>query len=122
MSVHDRMSERLAWTVVRAGQRGMDDWRRTGTCYGGNAKRRRRGRLQPRQWRRGSPECLGWEGGGERTGMPPPNANTHTHIHDQHKTNTAESHAIKHAHQQDTCRQSHTPGGVCAWVGGWVGR
>lgn len=117
------MCERLAWTVVRAGQRGMDDWRRTGTCDGGNAKRRR-GRLQPRQWRRGSPECLGWEEGGRTGGVPPPNANTHAHIRDQQTTNTPESHAIIHAHQQDTCRQSHTQshrqGGVC--VGGWVGR
>lgn len=63
---------------------------------------------------------LGGGGRGE-TGMPPPNANTHAHIHDQNKTNTAESHAIKHAHQQDTCRQSHTSGGDCVWVGGWGG-
>ena len=53
--------ERLAWAVMRAGQRGMDDWRRTGTCDGGDVKwkrRRRRGRLRLRRWRRGNPECL----------------------------------------------------------------
>lgn len=54
--------KRLAWAAMCAGQRGMDDWRRTGTCDGGNVKRkwrRRRGRLRLRRWRHGNPECLG---------------------------------------------------------------
>lgn len=60
MCERQKECERLAWAVVRAGQRGMDDWRRTGTCGGGDARmRRRRGRQRLRQWRRGNPECLG---------------------------------------------------------------
>lgn len=56
--------QRLAWAEVRAGQRGMDDWRRTGTFGGGDARTWRRGQRRLRQWRLGSPECLGWHGRG----------------------------------------------------------
>lgn len=93
---------RLAWAVVRAGQIGMDGWRRTRTCSGGDAKRRRRrrGRQQLRQWRLGSPECLGWVGEGmeeEEEERPPP-----------------DTIQTKHA---DTFVHRHRVGGVCVRVG-----
>lgn len=99
---------RLAWAVVRAGQRGMDGWRRTRTCSGGDARRRRRrrGRQQLRQWRLGSPECLGWVGEGmgrrRRRRSPPPDT-----IQTKH-TDTGQTRSYTHA---------HGVGGVCVRVG-----
>lgn len=85
---------RLALVVVRAGQRGMDDWRRTGTCGGGDARRRRtRGRLQLRQWRLGSPGCLGWEGR-ERRSAPP---DTYVQSHHKHEWATRDKRTQKDA-------------------------
>lgn len=84
---------RLAWTVVRAGQRGMDDWRWTGTFGDGDA-RRRRGRRQLRQWRLGSPECLGWhgEGRGKRKRRSTPPGETHPHKQTHHDVFASHTH------------------------------